>query len=283
MTDIFVIGHPRCGTTSLHYWLSQVSCVQVPSNKEARFFDINYLKGQEWYESHFKSDAYCSKDKIWIDCDPNYSFVNFAAERMHEMYPKAKIVQIVREPFKRIYSWWRLFHTMRAGREPRPFHQFWAEETSRYDPGRFAREGNYIPYLDPKGGSYQPFILESGAYFHTWERFSLLFDQEIFVIAFEDLMQNKMHYLKKIVGLADGEVTEDIDFSPANINDSWRKRNFFLDEVDDELKNIVNRFYTTELYYFDRATHKNFSERYISANVYRPGDNGASAPRSIIT
>src|ERR1700728_3618911 len=59
LPNLIVIGAAKCGTTSLHHYLSQHPQICMSHKKELDFFceDANWQKGQAWYRSHFAADA----------------------------------------------------------------------------------------------------------------------------------------------------------------------------------------------------------------------------------
>ena len=54
--NLFIVGAPKAGTTSLHHYLKEIPEILMSKRKEPDFFslDQNYTKGIEWYESLFE-------------------------------------------------------------------------------------------------------------------------------------------------------------------------------------------------------------------------------------
>jgi len=226
MSQLFVIGHQRSGTTSLRAWLSQSPDTYLAdgNGKELQFFNSQFHLGLDWYQS--KHPQYLERpDQILVDVNPNYSYIGFVAERIYDTYPDAKIVQVVRNPFERVYSLWRLFHNMRAGREPRSFDQFLFEDLQSFDSRRYLREGEYLPYVDPSlACPYTPFILESGAYSTTRKRYVDLFGVDnVVTVLFERMIKEPLLTTNLILDFAGGDPLREIDDSPRNVDDKWNK------------------------------------------------------------
>jgi hypothetical protein len=51
--NFLIIGAQKAGTSSLFYYLSQHPDIDLPSEKELHFFDIQYENGIEWYSTLF--------------------------------------------------------------------------------------------------------------------------------------------------------------------------------------------------------------------------------------
>ena len=99
--DYFIIGAQKSGTTALFNLLQQHPYV-AKQKGEIHFFDLNYAKGQEWYEKRFV--GWHNHGLIAGDKSPYYLFHPLAAERLHKYYPDAKIFIVLRNPIDRSYS-----------------------------------------------------------------------------------------------------------------------------------------------------------------------------------
>lgn len=117
LPDFLVVGAMKCGTTSLHYYLSCHPQIGVSTTKELNYFvgddppadsDLvtNWWRGEAWYASRFPggkpvcgevSPAYC--DGRWRDV---------AAERIRRTVPGVRLVLLVREPLARLRSHYRM-------------------------------------------------------------------------------------------------------------------------------------------------------------------------------
>lgn len=104
----FVVGAARSGTTSLYAALGMHPDVFCPEFKEPRFFRGNDDKDWDWYASLF-ADA--REGQILGDFSPNYMDFereNPVAAKIHEHYPDARIVYIVRNPISCAISNWQM-------------------------------------------------------------------------------------------------------------------------------------------------------------------------------
>lgn len=114
LPDFIVMGSMKCGTTSLHHYLSCHPDVYVSRPKELNFFlgggrqednDPpwgNWWRGEAWYRSHFVTDR-----RVCGEVSPGYVRASSAAltmARMWDLRPDARLVLVVREPMERLRS-----------------------------------------------------------------------------------------------------------------------------------------------------------------------------------
>lgn len=271
MSNAFLVGHPRCGTTAIYNFMKSVPDVAVTTPKELRYFDNNYHLPISWYQDHFDWKHKFKTDGIWLDCNVAHSYVNFTAKRIQELYPNAKIVQIIRDPFDRVYSWWKLFHNMRYGREPRSFVDFLHGDMVTYNTNRFEYEGNWLPFLDQAGNTYQPFILESGAYGQTFQRFEKLFGfDNVLLMRYEDFLNNPVGFMTLILYFIGSsyeiEKGQVVDFH--HIDQNWPDRNKrnvaqpLGPSTEQALRREVREFYKTEIRFLEQVSGRDFGSYY---------------------
>ncbi len=109
--DFFIVGAPKAGTTSLYGYLSQHPHVFAPEIKEPHFFScpevldtyykISFVEDEQQYRQLY---ATVSDDQLAGDFSPSYLFSEYAAERIHQTHPDAKIIMILRNPVERAIS-----------------------------------------------------------------------------------------------------------------------------------------------------------------------------------
>jgi len=109
--DYFVVGAPKCGTSSLYVLLKNSGRYRVSDPKELHFFNSDLIKGNYYgvrgidnpsdYAAAFSGDSHCSA----VDMSPSYLVDSReVAKRIHDYNPAAKIVVITREPVDRAIS-----------------------------------------------------------------------------------------------------------------------------------------------------------------------------------
>lgn len=134
LPDFIIGGAPKCGTTSLHFILSQNPAVGIPDD-EIHFFDADdpighpdflfdgpdgldwrdpnpgNLESLGWYAGRFSKLAGCAclgeDSTIYLQSE-------VAAERIAKMLPDVRLIFMLRNPVKRAYS--QYWHLMTRGR-----------------------------------------------------------------------------------------------------------------------------------------------------------------------
>jgi len=151
--EIFIIGAPKCGTTSLAKLLETHPEITLSDPKETDYLTRNYPKGIHWYQSRF---AVSDETRFLIDASTSYSAFteqqigSNTAKRLFEFNPAAKIIYVVRDPIQR--AWSSYWHSVRAGEEKRDFIEVMAiENCFHIIAGKFyACLVNYQKYFDKK-------------------------------------------------------------------------------------------------------------------------------------
>jgi hypothetical protein len=173
LPNLIIIGAMKCGTSSLHYYLSLHPQIRMSRNKELNFFaaEFNWPKGLAWYRSHFTGAA-----KVYGESSPvytHYPLFGGIPERMASVVPEAKLIYLVRDPVERLLA--DYVHCYAMELEHRPFTEVIAE-------------------LSP----HNPYIQRS-LYSLQLQPYRKLFpDSQIMVIAQEELYQRRLESLQKI-------------------------------------------------------------------------------------
>ncbi len=106
LPDFAIIGAMKCGTSTLHEQLALRSGFFMSRPKEPNFFsdDANFARGGEWYAGLFTGAAesqLCGESSTHYTKLPTHPH---AAERMHALIPKARLVYVMRDPVERLVS-----------------------------------------------------------------------------------------------------------------------------------------------------------------------------------
>jgi hypothetical protein len=127
--NLYVVGAPKCGTTSLHYYLGQHADVFVSQKKELHYFS----KDELWRNSNGPGDKYALRTvtmsdveyldhfqsargfQYRVDVSPSYLFYDATSGRIAQKSPEAKIIVMLRNPSQRAYS--QYLHLVRDTRE----------------------------------------------------------------------------------------------------------------------------------------------------------------------
>lgn len=169
MIDFIGIGAQKSGTSWVYACLYEHLQICAPV-KEIHFFSrARYEKGREWYESHFKR---CDSGKIKGEFSTSYLYSKEAAARIHENYPQAKLIAIVRNPVDRAYSQYR--NAIKAGE---------ISKTTSFD----AYQKSEVS------------VLEQGLYAAQLNRYLALFQKEqILVLVYEDIRRDPIAFMQRI-------------------------------------------------------------------------------------
>ena len=108
--NTFIVGAPKAGTTSLHYYLNQHADVSMSSVKEPNFFSSKEVESL-FYNSKCIDDSndyhgLFSKEKRQIigEASVSYLYYEKVPNRIHDYNSEAKIIIMLREPVERSFS-----------------------------------------------------------------------------------------------------------------------------------------------------------------------------------
>ena len=148
LPNLIVVGGLKCGTTSLHHYLSLHPEISMSRPKELNFFvaELNWDLGGDWYASHFDRGA-----PVRGESSPHYTNLpRFAgvAERMRALLEDARIVYMVRDPIDRMLS--QYVHNVGGGYESRALDEALGDPEGSYiNRSRYAMQVE--PYLQEFG------------------------------------------------------------------------------------------------------------------------------------
>lgn len=114
--DFFLVGWPKTGSTSLHYYLSQHPEIFMATVKESYFFCTDIINDSNQHGTghffHYQDEArYETLFKGWKEhqligeSSVFYSISEDAIFNIHKRNPKAQIILILREPIELLDSW----------------------------------------------------------------------------------------------------------------------------------------------------------------------------------
>ena len=106
-SNLFIIGAPKCGTTSLASSLFKSSDCFVPKIKEPNFWgqnEINNISINKYQKIYQKG----IKKKHLVDASTSYFSNPKAISQIYRYNPKALIIIILRDPIERAFSHWKM-------------------------------------------------------------------------------------------------------------------------------------------------------------------------------
>ena len=130
--DFFLVGAAKAGTTSLFYYLIQHPLIFIPPVKEPHYFSefpqprAPTFRTVEDYLRLFRG---CDEKVKAGDASTSYLYSRHAADRIHALQPRARILIILRNPIDRAYSFF--WHNKREFVEPLDFEAALAAEPQR--------------------------------------------------------------------------------------------------------------------------------------------------------
>lgn len=108
--NLFIVGAPKCGTSSLHYYLDQHPDIFMSKPKEPHYFCTDLHKESDEYhqkqkrfprrsrKEYFKVFSGARNEKIIGEASVWYLYSTIAAQNIHEFNPDAKIIIMIRNP-----------------------------------------------------------------------------------------------------------------------------------------------------------------------------------------
>jgi hypothetical protein len=114
LVDFLIVGSQKCGTTSAISNLSDHPDVERNHGrgmkkhlKEVHFFNSNWDQGVEWYRNKFDYLKPIVGEKT-----PTYITRTEFQDRIAEVVPDVKLIEIVREPTERLRSEWSMLRRL---------------------------------------------------------------------------------------------------------------------------------------------------------------------------
>jgi hypothetical protein len=201
MPDFMVIGAAKCGTTSLHSYLTQHPCVAPTFKKEIYFFDRHFKRGFAWYGAHFPTFVrkYYAKQRgqkafVTGEATPCYIFHPHAPRRVFESLPRVKPIVLLRNPVDRAYSFYNM--KVASGYETLAFEEAIEREEERLsgELEKMLADENYFSF-NRQNYSY----LARGVYVEQLKNWMNFFPKDqILILASEDFHRDPSKTFKQV-------------------------------------------------------------------------------------
>jgi hypothetical protein len=209
LPDALIIGAMKCGTSSLHGYLTQHPRVIAPLRKEVHYFDLNYDRHEPWYRANFGRTG---EPGLNVDSSPYYLLHPCAPARAHALLPQAKLIVLLRDPVRRAYS--HYWHEHDKRRERLSFEDAIAAEPNRLGDAeqRLAR-GEIGHSAAHRHFSY----LARGRYAVQLRRWLQFYPRaSLLVLRFEDLAADPMAALNRTLAFLDLPPLPHVRLEPRN-------------------------------------------------------------------
>ncbi len=216
--NFFIVGAPKCGTTSLHEYLQRHPDIFMPFFKEPHFFGSD-LEGSRFRQFRGKPDRYLKLfrdargEKRIGESSPWYLTSGRAAEEIHSYDPAAKIIIMLRNPIDMMYSMWSQFRY--SGNEQiENFEDALAAEAERRAGRRIRRAAHCITGLYYR--EMARFAEQVPRYFDRFGR------ENVMVIIFDDFRSDTPATFRAVVDFLEVSANYNITFDVRNPNKEVR-------------------------------------------------------------
>jgi len=247
--NLFIVGHPRSGTSSLHHYLKQHPDVFMTAIKEPNFFSGDFRKESDnfhkkkLYFPYRTENQYLrlyqkwSEERIAGEASATYLCSKVAAQAISQFNAASKIIVMFREPVAFLHS----FHSaarFALGEHLEDFQTAISAEKDR-------RAGRNLSkrVITPSWLYYSEFI----KYTEQIQRFLTYFDQEkIKIIVFDDFKTNTKEVYRDVLAF----LRVDPNFSP----------DFYIVNPNKQLRWPLLKKYTLDSPYFRKTLRLFFSD-----------------------
>ncbi len=179
LPEFLIIGASKSGTTTLYDYLCKHPEIYMTTPKSLAFFsrDDNYVKGIEWYASHFEQATLQQICGEASPCQTHWPQYPQSSERIAKHLPNIKLLYIMRNPVDRAYSQ----YVQNIKSDQRNKRCLKIEETFE------------------ESVKYNKYIIETGNYLKQIELYLRFFPEESFLfLLMEDLIKDPKTTLDKI-------------------------------------------------------------------------------------
>ena len=208
--DFIIIGGQKCGTSSLHYYLSQhPSLLASWPRKETHYFNrrIHYGQSLRWYEAHFKSLP--GRERLRFETTPAYLYQPDTERQLHHHYPDLKLIVVLRNPVARAYSAWNHYRDIFVGGRTEQVFGHEQRRNGNYLFSAFYEGREHFPsfrecidiemQLIERDEGFEPALLRRGLYLEQLQRYWQYFTREsILILGFKDLVSNTTEVLNRV-------------------------------------------------------------------------------------
>lgn len=216
--NFFIVGAPKCGTTSLHEYLQRHPDVFMPFYKEPHYFGSD-LEGSRFRQFRDQPARYLKLfrdargEKRIGESSPWYLSSRRAAAEIHAYDPQAKIIIMLRNPVDMMYSMWSQFRY--SGNEQiETFEQALGAEPERRQGKRIRRAAHCV----------------SGLYYRDMARFSeqvqryfdLFGRDQVKVVIFDDFKSDTASVYRDVLDFLDIDAGFQTTFDIVNPNKEVR-------------------------------------------------------------
>jgi len=201
--NLFIVGAPKAGTTSVYEYLKKHPDVYFPRLKEPNYFSSKEIISQKLYykvpiikteSSYLSLYSQHKNQKIIGDASVSYLYYPKVAARIRNYNPDAKIIIILRDPIQRAFSHYLMDY--RLGYINVEFENIY------YDKEKYPLH-------------YQQYFLVS-KYYEQVKRYIEIFNDNCTVLFFDDLKSNPIVFMNQVYSFLGIDSINDVDYKKYN-------------------------------------------------------------------
>lgn len=111
--NLFIVGAPKAGTTSLYKYLTRHPDIFMSTPKEVNYFSSGEIIRQQLYYKSYSVNTLKDYEQLFIngknkkivgEASVSYLFYPEVPEKIYKFNPKAKIIILLRDPIERGFS-----------------------------------------------------------------------------------------------------------------------------------------------------------------------------------
>lgn len=253
--NFFIIGAGKSATTSMYNYLGEHPNIFFPTVKEPAYFAFSDLAGSHyndedkpWVEQCFiEIEAYSAlfrnvaDESVVAEATPIYLYHPNSAKAIYTQHPKSKLLAILRNPYERAYSDYRMH--VRQGKETRSFTDSLKEDY-----------GKYRLYV----GSY----LEKSLYGEQVERYYKYFDKDqLKIVLYSDLAMDAAKVISEVFEFLDVQRNYQIDTT--RLHNASKNT---VTSVPEEAYEYMKPYFEKDIALLEQLTNLNLSSWKASPN-----------------
>ena len=185
LPDWYIIGAPKCGTTSLYDYIVQHTDIDPCASKEPCYYNGWYTYGQYYYRAQFPLRR---RGHITGEATTSYLAHPLVAPRMYALTPSAKIIVMVRNPVDRAYSHYHMMRRSKVETES-TFEMALACEEQRQHEYERSDMNEHIWHMYCSNGLYAHHLTRWHPYFPV---------DEMLIINYDDFASNPQTVLSRV-------------------------------------------------------------------------------------
>ncbi|NNC79406.1 MAG: sulfotransferase [Acidimicrobiales bacterium] len=221
LPGFLILGEKRCGTTSLHRYITEHPNVLGPlAPKSTHYFDTRYSESLDWYKSYFWPEPLVQRMErrrgpmLSGESSPYYFFHPAAASRIAETLPEIRVLVLMREPGSR--AWSNFQYERDKGNETLGFDEAIAAESKRIagEEQRLLDDDAYVSHAH-RTFSY---VARGRYHEHLMRLYQSIDEQRVHVVCSEELYTDTQRVMAGVHEFLDLEHVPIADTSAGRAN-----------------------------------------------------------------